>query len=286
MKARNTSKWLAIAGSLILAASLACGSRPGRPKAEAQREPPNAHPQQQIQYWVEKTEDSAYGTLRAAYNGKTYTVIDKSAEICLAIADQRDWDGNGLTDALVTNIQACGGNLLPNSFFFVSALAGGRFEVSDDLADSWGDPVIEKWKDSWSAVIVSNNEGINTNRPVEITRRFVLQGGKGLKVEESQRKEIESILEMRSEIFHGDEETHSIEYDLDGDGQKDKINGQLWERWGRIAWIVEFANGKDFDGGANSSCKRIGVLPTKTNGVNDLVCDQDTVFRWNGEAYR
>jgi hypothetical protein len=26
-------------------------------------------------------------------------------------------------------------------------------------------------------------------------------------------------------------------------------------------------------------------VATKTNGVRDLVCDQDTVFRWSGAKY-
>jgi hypothetical protein len=27
------------------------------------------------------------------------------------------------------------------------------------------------------------------------------------------------------------------------------------------------------------------VLATTTNGVHDLVCDQDSVFRWDGTKY-
>jgi hypothetical protein len=94
------------------------------------------------------------------------------------------------------------------------------------------------------------------------------------------------VVEMRSEIFEGnaEEETHTLKYDLDGDGKQDTIIGRLWERWGRILWTVEFANGKRFS--SNDACKRIGVLGTKTNGVNDLVCDQDTVLHWDGDGYK
>jgi uncharacterized protein YecT (DUF1311 family) len=238
---------------------------------------------QQIEYFVEKSDDAMFSALRAKVNGKTYTLIDKSKEMCLAVMDQRDWDGNGLKDALVERSPACGGNCCPNTYFFVSAFPGGRFELSQDLADSWAEPTIDKWKNAWSVVIVSNNEGENIERPVEITRRFVLRSGKGVKVSESLRKEMESVLEMRSEIFHGPDEQHSIQYDLDGDGRKDTISGKLWERWGRILWSVQFANGKAFE--TDTACKRIGVLKTVSGGVHDLVCDQDTVFRWTGDAY-
>src|SRR5581483_6025234 len=110
---------------------------------------------QQIEYFVEKTDDLGYTALRARANGKTYTLIDTSKKMCLDVADQRDWDGNGLKDALVERITACGGNCCPNTYFFVSAFGNGRFEVSTDLADSWTEPVIEKWKNAWSVVIVS-----------------------------------------------------------------------------------------------------------------------------------
>jgi hypothetical protein len=240
-------------------------------------------PAQQIEYFVEKPGDSLYNVLRAKANGKTYTLIDQSREMCLAVADQRDWDGNGLKDALVERITACGGNCCPNSYFFVSAFANGRFELTGDLADSWMDPVIEKWKNAWSVVIVSNNEGVNNERPVEFTRRFVLRDGKSVKVSESRRKDMESVLEMRSEIFKDPKEEHSIEYDLDGDGRKDRISGTFWDRWGRIIWRVHFANGKEFK--TETACKRIGVLKTMTNGVHDLVCDQDDVYRWTGAEY-
>jgi len=96
---------------------------------------------------------------------------------------------------------------------------------------------------------------------------------------------MESITEIRSEMFDPNQvdETHSIEYDLDGDGKKDQIKTTYWARWGRLFWTVEFADGKKFS--SDTACKRIGILETKTNGVSDLVCDQDTVFRWNGREY-
>jgi uncharacterized protein YecT (DUF1311 family) len=238
---------------------------------------------QSVEYFIEKSDNFSYATLRARANGKVYTLIDKSKQMCLDVVDQRDWDGNGLKDALVERITACGGNCCPNTYFFVSALPGGRFEVSNDLADSWSEPVIEKWKNAWSVVIVSTNEGMNTDRPKEVTRRFVLRNGKGVPVSESQRKDMAAVVEMRSEIFTKPDDVHSIQFDLDGDGKKDTIDGRFWERWGRIIWSVRFANGKESK--SDTACKRIGVLATKTNGVHDLVCDQDSVYRWTGSAY-
>jgi hypothetical protein len=147
---------------------------------------------------------------------------------------------------------------------------------------------MEKWKGRWSVVVTSDASigAGNLTRPNVITRRFILESGKAVLVEEKRRKDLKSIIEIRSEMFDPKnvDETHSIEYDLDSDGRKDRINATHWLRWGTMEWDVEFADGKKFSG--NTACKRIGVLKTKTNGVSDLVCDQDTVLRWNGREYR
>lgn len=274
---------LVIAGEVGNKAAAATAAGVSQTPATSQVPHPTAV---RVSYSLSKVGDSMFpNVLWANFNGKRSKLIDPSKEKCLQIIDQRDFDGNGLRDALVEDITACGGNCCPNGFFFVSALPDGTFQLSDNFADSWKDPVIEKWKGRWSVVVVSNNEGENRERPVEFTRRFVLEGGKAVKVSESQRKDKLSIVEMRSEIFKGDnpKETHSIKYDLDGDGKKDTISATLWERWGRMVWSVEFADGKKFS--SNDACKRIGVLATKTNGVHDLVCDQDTVLHWDGSRY-
>jgi predicted permease len=85
--------------------------------------------------------------------------------MCLQIVDQKDFESNGFIEALVAPITACGGNCCPNRFFFVSALGDGRFEAGEEFADSWADPIIEKWKGHWSIVVTSNNEEINLDRP-------------------------------------------------------------------------------------------------------------------------
>lgn len=134
-----------------------------------------------IEYSLDKNDGYEFDTLRATDSGKIYTLIDQSKKSCLQIVDQRDWDGNGLIDALVRHVNACGGNGAEDSFFIVSAFGNGRFQLSDEFGYTSNDPVIEKWKNRWSAVVVSNNEGFNnTQRPEEIKERFVLDAGKAV----------------------------------------------------------------------------------------------------------
>jgi hypothetical protein len=283
--------WSSIARLLANAIVLSIGCLAGSAELvalEASAHPASASSRARISYSVKESGKMPFapGTLLATIDGKSSVLIDESRGKCLEVVDQRDFDGDGSVDALVEDITACGGNCCADGFFFVSALPDGTFAISDEFVVSWGCPVIEKWHGRWSVVVVSSNEGFDNRSLLEITRRFVLQRGKAVKVEELQRKELKAIAEMRSEIFKGGDpnETHSLKYDLNGDGKNDTIRGELWERWGRILWTVEFANGKTFT--SSIGCKRIGVLASKTNGVNDLVCDQDTVLHWNGDQYK
>ncbi|HEV2989466.1 MAG TPA: hypothetical protein VG759_13580 [Candidatus Angelobacter sp.] len=238
-----------------------------------------------VSYSLTKSNNGPFDILRATFNGKTSLLISKKREMCLKILATKDFDGDGLPDALVENIPFCGGNCCSSTFFFVSPRPDGHFVVSREFADSWGDPVIERWKGRWSVVVVSDNAGMNTDPPVEFTRRFVLEAGKPVKVEQHRRKDMKSIVELRSNMFDSTdpEATLTLEYDLDGDGKKDTIVGKFWEIWGSMVWTVQFANGKTFD--SHVGCRRVGVLATKSNGVNDIVCNQDSVFRWDGTKY-
>lgn len=159
--------------------------------------------------------------LYATVDGKSHQVIPKSQGKCLNIVSQRDFAGSGILSALVMHSVACGGNCCPDKFFFVSYLGDGQFKVSSEFADSWKEPEIEKWKGRWSVVVVSNNAGMNQERPLEFTRRFVLQDGEAAKMEEHQRSDLKTIVEIRSEVFKGTPgEEHTIKYDLTATAKK------------------------------------------------------------------
>ncbi len=115
--------------------------------------------------------------------------------------------------------------------------------------------------------------------------RNIAKSTKAIKVEETERKELVSLTEMKSDDFDFEkDETKAMFFDLDNDGVNDKIEGRLWHRWGRVLWRIEFSSGKTFENGIGS--KRIGVLKSKTNGVHDIVSDLDDILKWNGLKYK
>ena len=222
--------------------------------------------------------------LIATVDGQSYEVISDAENLCLKVVDQGNYDGSGLTAALIENVIACGGNGAANSFFFVAYVGNGHFERSHEFGYSWTEPFIERWNGRPSVRVLTTNEGMNTDDPLEVMERYVLDAGSAVKVEESVRKSLIAQREMKSSEFglNSGSQGQSLSFDLDGDGLPDVISGKPWQRWGRLWWSVSFSSGQTYD--SSLACKRLGVLSTRTNGVNDLVCDQDDILRveWRG----
>ena len=223
--------------------------------------------------------------LEAEVNGKVYELVSNKENICMVIDTVMDFDLDGYSDAFIENIEACGGNCCPNSFFFYSYKGNGNFSRSDNFADSWEEPIIEKWQNKMTVKIKSVNAGMNVDAATETYRRFILNDGMALKVEQYERRPLASEIEMTSDEFDISkfDEYRYIAFDLDSDGIKDTILGTLWNRWGIIRWEVRFADGKIYKDGQS---KRIGLLKSKSKGVYDLVGDFDDVYKWDGSTYK
>lgn len=218
--------------------------------------------------------------------GYEYEIELSSDQQCVEVLDQRDYNGDGLIDALIMNIRACGGNGVNNSFFFVSYGGTGYFKKSTEFGDSWNNPKIEKWENRWSVIAESNNIGLNQDKKNYIKERYILKDGKALLVESMGKAKLAVIKELRASAFHSgkEEETLYLYYDLDGDGGQDTIVCKYWERWDAILWEVHFSNGSVFAPSLGDD--RIGILSSKTNGVNDLVLGSDIILYWNGSEYK
>ena len=61
-----------------------------------------------------------FDSLVARIGNREHTILGETADMCLGLPDQRDYDGDGTRDALVFHSTACRGNEAPGVLFFVS----------------------------------------------------------------------------------------------------------------------------------------------------------------------
>lgn len=236
-------------------------------------------------YCKEEEVKGIHHNLYAKVDGYEYKV-DIPDDICIDIVAQEDFDEDGVKDALIKNVQACGGNGIGNSFFFVTYTGEGYFSISNSFGKNvYKEPVLETWKGRKSVVIIDTNEGINTDKDYEMKERYILKQGDAVKVESSKKNQVVAMKEIRSSDFHGGKEydTIKISYDLDGNGVKDYIVCTYFDRWDALHYDIIF-NGKSVDC-TKYIVNRIGVLSSKTKGVNDLLLGFDNIVRWDGHKY-
>ena len=236
-------------------------------------------------YGKKKESDMFFNELYANVDGYEYT-IEIPKDICFNIVAQEDFDGDGIVDALIENVQACGGNAIGSSFFFVSYTGNGYFSVSNSFGGNvWEEPSIEEWKGLKSVVIIDTNEDFNTDSNYNSKERYILKQGDAVRVESSKKNSIVALQEIRASDFHNgkEEETIRMSYDLDGNGEEDYFECTYWDRWDKLFFnIILNGNILNYDG---IGVDRIGILSSKTNGMHDLIYDEDNVVKWNGNEY-
>lgn len=222
-----------------------------------------------------------YWDLCAKVGGKKYVISND--EIAMSIFKTLDFDEDGYEDALILTAPCFMGNACTDSYMFCSYSKEGKFTLSEEFGENASKPVIEKWKGKNSVKIESQSLVKMDVR----TERYILKNGKAVRVESKKKVPMKTIVQMMSDdLANTDPDTgKKLYYDLDGDGAKDYIHGTYWERWNLIGdWSIVFSNGKKYKG--ENSIRRIGILPTKTNGVHDLVLDYDEVMNWDGKQYK
>ena len=212
--------------------------------------------------------------------------INVPEDQCYSIERQEDFDNDGINEALVRHIQACGGNALGDAFFFIKYLGDGFFTVSATFGDNvWEEPVIEEWEGQKSVVIIDTNSGFNNDEPEYTRKRYILKQGNIVCVENSSQQGITAIKEIKSTDFDGDDpdQVISLTYDLNGNGQEDVIECTFWDRWGLVMPSI-IIDGNTYS--THTGYKRIGILNSRTNGYNDLVLDNNDIYKWNGSVYQ
>lgn len=241
----------------------------------------------EVEFYAKKSEDFEpfANELFAKVDGYDYR-IELPDDICFEIVEQEDFDGDDITEALIEDIQACGGNAIGDSFFFVCYSGGGYFSISNSFGiNVWETPIIETWNGTKSVVIFDTNEGLNQDKDYLVKERYILRQGKAVRVESSKKNYIVAQKEILSSDFHNGKENDTIcmSCDLDGNGLEDYINCTYWDRWDIMNFEIIF-NG-DVLKCPEMGVSRIGVLSSKTNGMHDLIYNEDDVVKWDGKKY-
>jgi hypothetical protein len=103
-----------------------------------------------------------FDILVARVGRREYTAIGELDAMCLELVDQRDYDGDGASDALVRRTDACGSVATPGPLFFVSGSSG--FRQSNPFPGEA--PRIEPWETGWSVVTDSGRYLLREGRAV------------------------------------------------------------------------------------------------------------------------
>ncbi|MCC8172007.1 MAG: hypothetical protein LIP00_09540 [Parabacteroides sp.] len=212
--------------------------------------------------------------------------IDLDPDECYTVQNQQDFDNDGVKDALICHVQACGGNAAGDSYFFIKYNGTGYFSISNEFGNNvWEEPLIENWNGQPSVVIIDTNTGFNTDSKLTLKERYILKQGNAVRVESSKKQAIRAIQEIRNSDFHNGKEEEYIHmtYDLNEDGKDESISCHYWDRWDALLFDIAI-DGFIYE--CNTGYTRIGILESTTNGYHDLIAGDDDIFKWDGTQYK
>ena len=241
--------------------------------------------QSNINYFLTNTETYENQELRAVIGKKEFTLVNKDEQLCMRIEKIADFNKNGSKDVLIEIVGGCGGNCCANSYQIFS-YNGKNFKKSQDIGYDWNGVEVSKSGNEFNFIIETINDGVdNTEMCGNKTETYIFKGYDFKLINVVKEKKLKAITEITSNDFKNrEEEELFLFFDLDGDGEKDRITSSYWTRWGKLSnWRIDFVNGKNYK--ATTSPKRIGIMNTKTKGVHDIVIDCETILKWNGSKY-
>lgn len=245
-----------------------------------------AEPSRKADYWfAQEDEYSVFqnnATLKATVTGLEYT-IHEFGYGAPAVELLKDFNGDGTLDAVVS--LHSGGNCCPADYFFVADMGSGHFLVSkiEDIY-AWDPPTAELHEGRWVAKFISVNEGMNTSDYAQDVHLYTLKADKPELVLKTFKREAVAVAELRSSMFDDDDDasqTQSLQFDFDDDGATDTLTCGFWSRWGRLTACEMKLSGDDEAIPVDTSCKRLGVLDARRNGLSMLVCDSDEVHAFD-----
>ena len=205
-------------------------------------------------------------TVVALINGKRLEVPGDNCPVDLIV--QKDFNGDGVMDALISITRLCGGSGEWEETMFVT-VADGKI-VTVPVA---GGKVVEE---GGRFLIKSESD--------DATEYFGFDGQKAIMVRSVPHRKLAAIVEFRTKGGLNDNEVETLDADLDMDGKSDRITCHIWQRRAVVtSCILPLPGGRTEE--IKLSCGRVGVLNTLSNGYRELVCNNNAVIRFDGKGW-
>ena len=165
------------------------------------------------------------------------------------------------------------------NFFSITEheLLDGKFFPDVKIITNQGNPILKVHSRSEVADTVSQDERI-------ILMQY--KHGKLEVISESiNAAMLPTLVEVNSYEFDQDEIKQIVKlFDADGDQTPDKLICSFWTRWASAVCDIDSSvNGYQE---MSLGCKRIGVLSSETNGMQDLVCNRFSKLIFDGTKYQ
>ena len=221
--------------------------------------------------------------LKAIVNKKKYSLIRKSDGLCIEKESIADFDNDGYEDVLIKIEYDCGCTSLAKYQLF--SFNGSEFVKSLVVGYDWNGINIDKSANKYLFEIDNTMEGVSIyDLCNNSTETYNVENHNLRLVKVVKQIYIPSIKEVKSSDFETIENQElSMKYDIDSDSKTDNLIFEDLGSWGRMSWRIEFGNWKVYEG--DNSWKRVGILKSRTKGLNDLVVDCDIILKWNGKEY-
>ena len=241
--------------------------------------------QNSIKYEFRNKSEDGQNELKAIVNKKRYSLIRKSDALCIKKEKIADFDNDGYEDILIAIDKGCGAASCCGAEYQLFSFNGLEFVKSPVVGYDWNGIKISKTANRYLFEIDVTMEGAGNyefcNNSVET---YTVENHNLKLVKVVKEVYIPSIKEVKSSEFEKtDKQELSLKYDLDSDNKTDNIVFEDFVRWGRMFWRIKFGNGKVYEG--DNTWKRVGILKSRTKGLNDLVVDCDIILKWNGKEY-